>query len=214
MRPQVITFPGMATADPNGVSVSQTPAGGGSQELTITGALASAGVATFDIPRRVSITSAGNDSGRTFILTGTNRYGDAQTESVTGPNATAVIGVKEFLTITSVAIDDDSAGAITVGSSDEAATAWIPVDIHRTPVNIGFAMNVSSDANYNWTVQQTHDNPLVGTPDLAFNHATAAAKTVDFEGSITTPIMAYRVFIDTYVAGSGVFTAAQAGLVS
>jgi len=211
MRPQVIIFPGMAAADANGVSASQTPASGGVQELTIAGALASSGVATFDIPRRASITSSGDDSGRTFVITGTNRYGDSQTESVTGPNSTAVIGSKEFLTITSVTIDADSAGALLVGSSDEAATAWIPVNVHLTPVNISFAMNVSSDANFNWTVQQTHDNPLVGTPDLAFNHATAAAKTADFEGSISTPIMAYRVLIDTYVAGDGVFTAAQAG---
>jgi len=214
MRPQVITFPGMVTADPDGVSTSQTPAAGGEQELTITGTLASAGVATFDIPRRVSITSAGNDSSRSFVVTGTNRYGESQIETITGPNATAVIGSKEFLTITSVTVDDDTAGAITVGSSDEAATAWIPVDPHVSPVNIGFAMNVSSDANFNWTVQQTHDNPLTGTPELAFNHASAAAKTTDFEGSITTPIMAYRVLIDTYVAGSGVFTATQAGLVA
>jgi len=209
MRPQVITFPGMTTADADGVSASQTPAAGGSQELTINGALASSGVAAFDIPRRASITSAADDSGRVFVITGTNRYGESQTESVTGPNTTTVVGVKDFLTITSVAIDDDSAGALTVGSSDEAATAWIPVDIHRVPINIGFAMNLSSDANFTWTVQQTQDNPLVGTPELVFNHS----KTGDFNGAITTPIMAYRVLIDHYVAGSGVFTAAQAGLV-
>ena len=149
MRPQVIIFPGMAAADANGVSASQTPASGGVQELTIAGALASSGVATFDIPRRASITSSGDDSGRTFVITGTNRYGDSQTESVTGPNSTAVIGSKEFLTITSVTIDADSAGALLVGSSDEAATAWIPVNVHLTPVNISFAMNVSSDANFN-----------------------------------------------------------------
>ena len=213
MRPCAIPFAGMDTADPNGVSVSQTPAGGGSQELTITGALASGGVATMDIARRVSITSAGNDSARTFTITGTDRYGDTLTEDITGPNATLVVGTKDFLTVTSVLVDDDTAGAILVGSSDETTSPWIPVDAHRNSVNISFSMSLSSDANFTYGVEHTFDNPFEGLPSSSFPHDSITGETTDQEGSYIVPIMAYRFVITSYVAGSSTFNAVQAGLV-
>ena len=53
--------------DADSISQSQTPSGAGN--LTINGAKASGGVATFDSARQVTITSAGNDSARTFTVT-------------------------------------------------------------------------------------------------------------------------------------------------
>lgn len=107
-------------ADADGVCQSQTPAAGGSQDLTINGAQASGGVASFDAGRLITIASAADDSGRTFTITGTDVNGDTQSEVIAGP-ATTVTGTKYFKTVTTVNVDDDTAGAITVGMSADAA---------------------------------------------------------------------------------------------
>lgn len=107
-------------ADADGVCQSQTPAAGGSQNLTINGAQASGGIASFNAGRLITIASAADDSARTFVITGTDVNGDAQTETIAGP-ATTVTGTKYFKTVTVVTVDDDTAGAITVGMSADAA---------------------------------------------------------------------------------------------
>lgn len=110
------TAEGVLAADPNGISLSQTPAAGPNEALTITGALATASVATLGYNRKVTIDAAGDESGRTFTVTGTDENGTAQTEAITGPNATSVAGTKDFLTVTGVSVDANTAGAVTVGA--------------------------------------------------------------------------------------------------
>ena len=90
-----------AVADPNGISVSA--AVGNNASLVIGGALASGGAVTFDEPRNVTITSAGNDSGISFTVTGTDVDGTAQTESITGANADIATGSSTFVTVTAIA---------------------------------------------------------------------------------------------------------------
>jgi len=106
-------------ADADGVCQSQTPGAGGEQNLTINGALSSGGVATFVAARLITIASASDDSGRTFTITGTDVNGNAQTETIAGP-ATTVTGTLYFRTVTQVTVDDDTAGAITVGMANDA----------------------------------------------------------------------------------------------
>lgn len=105
-------------ADPDGVAASQTPTEAG--DLTINGAKASGGVATFGAARQVTITSAGNDAGRTFTVTGTDVNGDALTEAVTGANADTATSTKHFKTVTQIAVDAATAGAVTAGMNTSA----------------------------------------------------------------------------------------------
>lgn len=107
-------------ADADGVCSSQTPAAGGEQSLTINGAQASGGVASFTAARFITITSSGTDDGRTFTITGTDVNGNAQTETIAGPDTTTVTGTSYFRTVTAVTVDDDTAGAITVGMANNA----------------------------------------------------------------------------------------------
>lgn len=106
-------------ADADGVCESQTPAAGGEQNLTINGALASGGVATFTAARLITIASAADDSARTFTVTGTDVNGNTQTETITGP-VTTVTGTLFFRTVTQVTVDANTAGAITVGMANNA----------------------------------------------------------------------------------------------
>ena len=107
-------------ADADSICQSQTPAGGGEQDITINGANASGGVATFTAARKVTVASAGTDDGRTFTITGTDVNGDSLVETLTGPDTATVTTAGYFRTVTQVTVDDDTAGAITVGMSADA----------------------------------------------------------------------------------------------
>ena len=67
--------------------------------------------------KRASITSAGgNESAVSFTVVGTDMNGNAQTEVITGPAASAsVIGLKTFKTISSITPNTNTSGSITLG---------------------------------------------------------------------------------------------------
>jgi len=195
----------------NGIAQSQTPGAGGN--LTLNGSLVSGGVGTFDIARRVGITSAGADTGRTFTVTGTDRYGRYLQEALAGPGSgLTVYTVNDFLTVTQVAVDAATAGAITVGSGDKVSSQWLIVD-RKKAQNLGFGVKVTGTINY--TIEHSRDDPfsaLVGilppgnvvTPVLTpFAHATAASKTANFDADyIGQGISAVRLTINTYTNGA------------
>ncbi len=154
MRPKTITLT-LATPDDNGISVSQKPGAAGN--LTITGALASGGVATMDVARHVIITSDGNDAVNTFIVTGTDRKGETLSETISGPNATVKAGVKNFLTVTQVSIDNPAVGNIIVGTNDAAETQPVPLDSYQDLLR--YQLSLSSGASFKMGVEYTMDNP-------------------------------------------------------
>lgn len=108
------TFPGQAT-DADGIALSQTPAAGGQQDLLINGTLATDGLATLPSTQIITITSSGNDLGRTFTIIGVDANGRPQAEERSGPNIAAISGIKTFSKISRIFVDADTAGAITVG---------------------------------------------------------------------------------------------------
>jgi hypothetical protein len=103
-----------AAADPNGISTAATI--GSATNLTINGALADGGSVTMDSPRNVTILSAGDDSGITFTVTGTDESNDAQTEAITGANAGTATGSSFFKTVTQIATSAASTGNVSAGS--------------------------------------------------------------------------------------------------
>jgi hypothetical protein len=105
--------------DADGVCASQTPASAGN--LTINGAQASGGVASFTAARQITIASSSNISNRTFTITGTDAAGNVQVETITGPNNTTVTTARYFRTVTQIAISGSAAGALTVGMNGNAA---------------------------------------------------------------------------------------------
>ena len=134
------------TADADSVSLSQTPAAGPNEKLTITGAAASGGVATLGKNNKITITAASNETARTFTITGTGVGGGALTEAITGPNATLTTGVKNFKTITSVAVDANTAGAVTVGHAAQSGTL---IATRTAPATL---LANHGEADYNVTV--------------------------------------------------------------
>ena len=102
-------------ADVNGLFAEDLATAGGS--FTLDGALVTAGVATFDVPRGVQIVNAGASTS-VITFTGTDQYGSALVESLTSNGATIVYGKKAFKTITGVTTDSDTTATLTAGSSD------------------------------------------------------------------------------------------------
>jgi hypothetical protein len=193
-------------ADSDGISVSQTPLAAG--DLTITGALASGGVATLGagkVQRRVIITSVGNDSARTFTIEGTNSAGTPISEELTGANAAAAQSARDYQTVTRIGVDAATAGAVTAGTNGVGATPWIPLDRARNPFAVGFGVTVDGTVTYR--PQHTFDDVQrlnAPPPDVFRNDGTAfddPGATTSQDGNIAFPVAAFRVQINS---GTGI----------
>lgn len=106
--------------------------------------------------RQVTIIAAGNESAKTFVVTGTGANDAPLLETVTGPNATTATTTNYFKTVTSVTISADAAGALTVGMTNTASSPWVRFD-DFAPSNISIQCNVTGSATY--TLQSTLDDP-------------------------------------------------------
>jgi hypothetical protein len=137
------------------VCESQTPLAGG--PLTLDGVAVNDGVATFDAPRRVLITTTGDESGRVFVITGTLWNGQVFSESITGiASGTAVATNQSFATVTEVTVDDATAGAIIVGTNGVADSPWLRLDDYApSPI----AVTVVVDGTVNYDVEISQDDP-------------------------------------------------------
>jgi hypothetical protein len=106
--------------------------------------------------RQVTITSAGNDSVNTFVVTGLGPNHEAISETITGPNTATVTTTSYFKTVRSVTISGNAVADITVGMSNTASSRWVRFD-DFAPSNISIQCSVSGSATY--TLQSTLDDP-------------------------------------------------------
>ena len=200
MRPKTIIISPDA-ADRNGVCLAQTPAVAGN--LTIAGALATGGVATMDIARHLSIYSDADESGVTFTITGTDRNGAALTETIVGPNATTTNGLRNFLTVTQVAVDAAGTGNVEVGSADELETKWYPADHYKTDY-YSYSVQLSSGASLTHRLEYTLDDVYAD----AFTEYGAAIfedlgdSAIDVSSKLSSQLLtAYRLNITVFSSG-------------
>jgi hypothetical protein len=105
-----VDFGAVDTADADGVIASQAITSASGPATGINGALASGGVATFDVPRNVV---AAWTNTAVMTVTGTDEYGVTVKES--SASGTSFTGKKAFKTVTAVSVSADVTGA-TVGS--------------------------------------------------------------------------------------------------
>lgn len=144
--------------DPDSIATSQSAVGAGS--LTIDGALASGGTATLPEAQKVRITSAGNDSGVTFTITGTDADGTTINEDVTGANASTADSTQYFKTITDVATDGATGSTVTVGTEADLGMVTRSVDKLRFRNNAKITLSAELVAGTGtFGFQHTVDNP-------------------------------------------------------
>lgn len=169
-------------ADDDGIAQNQQPGAAG--DLTLNGALVSGGVATLTdagAARQVLLTSAGDESGKTFTIYGTNATGNPISEEVTGPNTTATT-VQHFRTVTRVAVSAATGGNVKVGTNGVGSSRPIGLNVWGDAPT---SLQVDVSGTVNFTVQQTLDDiDAVGAvnvnwvdhPDSALASATSTAQ--------------------------------------
>lgn len=191
MRPKHITYTiaaGAATA----IGLAQTKAGAGA--LSINGLLAVSGVATIPIPRHIKIAAVADEHLITFTVTGTDRYGVAMTEAVTGPAAgLAVNTTKNFKTVTGISVSAALTGNVTLGTGDSLETAWIPVELNGS---IDAAYTVSTGGSMTKVLQTTMGDVFAVNENL-----------LPIDGALATAIglktaTAIRLKITEHVSGN------------
>lgn len=126
-----------------------------SQSGTAGTALTLAATLTLDTPRRIIITSAGDDRTHTFTIAGTNWVGFPVTETLTGANAGASQSVYDYASITSITSNHNTASTVQVGTNGVASS--IPINLDPwgfSPTSV--QVNVTGTVNV--TVQQTLDD--------------------------------------------------------
>jgi hypothetical protein len=103
--------------------LSTAAAVGNNAALTLGGALTSGGAYTADTgtARQITLLSAGDDSGKTFTVVGTDVNGDALSETVTGANAGTATSTGYFATISSITAVGNPAGNMSAGINSEVA---------------------------------------------------------------------------------------------
>lgn len=106
--------------------------------------------------RQVTIIAAADESANTFVVTGTGVNGEPLSETVVGPNIATATTTNYFMTVSSVTISADAAGALTVGMTNTASSPWVRAD-DFAPWNVSIQCNVTGAATY--TVQTTLDDP-------------------------------------------------------
>lgn len=208
MQPITVTVGPLDAADDNGIALSQTTAG--AANLTLNGALVTGGVAVLDAPRRIIITSGGNDTGITFTITGTTYGGHTVSETVTGASGAAASSTVDFLTVTQIrASGATSVSGVIAGTNGVAGSRWVRLD---SWADAQTAIQCNASGTVNYTVQVTMDDPNsytnpVAVPDVTWlntNDSDAVTATGDvFTNFQFTPTFA-RILLNS---GTGSVTA-------
>jgi len=211
MRPISVTVGPLAAASANNICLSQTPLAAGA--LTINGALATAGVATLDKPRRVLFTFAAGEAtnGTVMTITGTDWNGNKATETVAGVNIGTAQTVYDYATVTAISINKAAAGAMTVGTNGVASSRPIFLDPWALPQ---VALEVDTTGTANSTVQQSLNDPnAAGYVNVNWiNHADTnlVGITGNVQGNYAYAPVVVRLLLNSGT-GSAKLTATQAG---
>ncbi len=177
------------------------------------------GYVTTDTPRRVIVTSAGDDTNKTFTFTGTDWNGNAISEVLTGANAGAAQTAYDYATVDLIVLSAATASTgIIIGTNGVASSRPIFMD------QFGFAptsLQVNVTGTVNFDVEQSLDNPNgpVGAPGVTpyasvlwLNHPDSALAnaTADAQGNYAYIPNMTRIILNSGT-GSAVYKVLQAG---
>lgn len=181
--PKVYTWPAPSN---NSIALVQTDAGF-PYDVIINGALAVDGIVTFEgYSREVTLTSAGNNSGVTFTITGTYA-GAVQIEDIVGPNADTVIAPGLWDSIVSIKCSAAYAN-VSVGTGIEGNTEWFPCNTSFIAPHITIRVKVTGNITY--SLDGTLDTGIITTnsdifaPDPGMIDQTISAES--YAGSAFT----------------------------
>jgi len=200
MKPKLKSY-ALVTGNATNLVELVTLAATGIQIMTLDGELIVAGVLPVqEMGYIVLITSVGNDSGITFTIVGTDVDGAAQTEVVTGPNATTTVSTKFFRSISSITASGDTAGDVSIGTSNATLSALTPtlaLDMYSPATSV--AVNISGTINYD--LLKCFERPTAGD-ELNFVAGGLATQTTDGNTAYAAPVGGVRVEVNSYTNGA------------
>ena len=152
MRPISVTLGPYAAGVANGLTTAQALTAAG--PFPLNGSLTSGGTAILDNPRQVAITSAGNDSGVFFTITGTTPRGDLLGETIPGTNGGVALTNNLFKRVLGVSASGPTS-SVTIGTAtapwfspmlrmDEWADAQLGIQVGVTGV-VSYQVQTSFD---------------------------------------------------------------------
>jgi len=187
--------------DRDGICLSQTPGAAGN--LTIAGVLASGGSVTFTDPQIVAVYSGSNIAARVFTVTGTDRFGAAMSETITGVNASTVSGTKMFKTVTQVAVDAATGAAVEVGVTGLLKSGWFVVKNNKPGAGLTVAVDISGTCTFSVEYAMEPLSRAVADDSLyGWTETAGSGKTADVFLPITTPIYAVRLNVTAFTSGT------------
>jgi hypothetical protein len=214
MLPLSVTL-ALAAASATNIVASNTPGGAGALTLvsptnvvnflplaTGVGQKVTIPTVTLDAARRVLVTFGIEASNRTVRITGTDRFGNGQVETLTIPSggASTIATQQDFLTITEVRVFAAFSAAMSVGTNTTGSTQWFIVQNNITPFNLGLLFNVTGTVTGQIDATLMNPNQALPTglivPDF-YNPSGLTSITATANGSVTTPIAAFRLTVTT-----------------
>lgn len=183
------------TGSANAIAKSQSLSGAGA--LTLSGDLVSGGVAVLGTPgpqQNVVITSAGDDSGLTWTISGTDYAGTPISEELTGGDAVAVTSALLYSTVTSIVGSGATASTVTAGTGDTIYSPWLILGAQRNHYQTNLRAVITGDSA-TYVVQATSDinimNQSGGYADDI--DSLVASGSSDTSTILTAPWMAVRL---------------------
>ena len=215
MRNLVATITAL-TNDDDGNCASQSGTGG--TALTLNGALVSRGVAVIatGFGQKVTVTSAGNDSGITFAIVGLDPDGTQITETLTGANTAAANSTNYYSKVISITPSGNTAAAVIVGvlSAQLAQSKSLRVNGQQMDFKLGLYVDVVS-GTLTYTAQYTYQQPE-DTYTVSYSSSAdwrsvdgLAALTADGVSNIFYKVNAVRLILTAYTSGSVKLTVTQ-----
>lgn len=199
--------------DADGIAQSQSAAG--AEDLTLNGALVSAGTATMGAAQIITITSAADDSGVVFTITGTDADGVAQTEEVTGANASTATSAKYFKTVTQVATDGATTGNVTVGpvASDGAVSATLECNLNEHGDDYKYLLSTNISGSTTFEVETCVEDYSSGISSSGtwIADTTHTGKTADFQSLAVVPAQCVRLKLSSYTSGTATLRVLERG---
>lgn len=196
-RPKTITLTPVAL-DVDYISTTET--------LTTPWALQLDGVLDLSAnPQHVTLTASTDESGQTFTIVGTDRYGFVQTEGLVGGTAAAtVVSLKNFATVTSITGTADASG-MTAGVDGTCESGWFVLNYRGGDFNVGLGLDFA-DGVGTAAIEHTFQNVLttgfLEGDATVYVHDSITGKSADFDGNYTNPPVACRLAVTAYTSGS------------
>ncbi len=204
MRPVTAFVGPLGAASATNIRTASTATAGA---MVLNGSLVTSGVVAFDSPRQILFTTAASEAGHTVLVTGVDRAGNTQSETVTLPSSASTVATA--LTYgsgpLSAVISANSNNNISIGTNGVASSAWVRLDDYA-PGQTGIQVNVTGTVNA--TVQSTMDDPNDPTNPVTAGSMTWVNSADTNAVGLTSSIQTNYQFAPKYVrlllnSGSG-----------